>query len=188
MIASYTYADDQPISMTRGGETYYQTNYRGDVVALTDSAGAVVATYEYDAYGNLLKETGNVENPYRYAGYRYDEETGLYYLQSRYYSPETGRFLTRDKLEGFENEPLTLNKYAYGNNNPVVMVDPDGNAAWALGAVLLYPGAGLSGSRGNCSHSHRNCYWCNDSLREEKSKRKKSDCRKTEREPTLKAR
>ena len=97
VIASYTYADDQPISMTRGGKTYYyQTNYRGDVIALTDSAGAVVATYEYDVYGNLLKETGSVENPYRYAGYRYEGETGLYYLQSRYYNPETGRFLTRD--------------------------------------------------------------------------------------------
>ena len=97
VIASYTYADNQPISMTRGGKTnHHQTNYRGDVVALTDSAGAVVATYEYDAYGNLLKETGTVENPYRYAGYRYDKEIGLYYLQSRYYNPETGRFLTRD--------------------------------------------------------------------------------------------
>ena len=115
--------------MTRGGKTYYyQTNYRGDVVALTDSAGAVVATYEYDAYGNLLKETGNVENPYRYAGYRYDGETGLYYLQSRYYNPETGRFLTRDTFEGFENEPLSLNKYSYVHNNPVVYVDPDGQS------------------------------------------------------------
>ena len=110
VIASYTYADNQPISMTRGGKTYYyQTNYRGDVVALTDSAGAVVATYEYDAYGNLLKETGNVENPYRYVGYRYDGETGLYYLQSRYYNPETGRFLTRDTFEGLDEEPLSQN-------------------------------------------------------------------------------
>nr|WP_280525615.1 RHS repeat-associated core domain-containing protein [Kroppenstedtia eburnea] len=85
----------------------------GDVTALTDSTGAVVASYEYDAFGNLLKETGTVENPYRYAGYLYDEVTGLYYLQSRYYNPETGRFLTRDSFEGFENEPLSLNRYTY---------------------------------------------------------------------------
>ena len=86
----------------------------------------MVATYQYDAYGNLLKETGNVENPYRYAGYRYDKETGLYYLQSRYYNPETGRFLTRDTFEGFEKEPLSLNKYAYTENNPVMKIDPNG--------------------------------------------------------------
>src|SRR5690606_33192135 len=140
VIASYTYADDQPISMTRGGKTYYyHTNYRGDVVALTDSAGAVVATYEYDAYGNLLKETGTVENPYRYAGYRYDGETGLYYLQSRYYNPETGRFLTRDNFEGFENEPLSLNKYSYVHNNPILFVDPSGNYAVVVYAI---PGVG----------------------------------------------
>lgn len=85
-----------------------------------------MATYEYDAFGNLLRETGNLENPYRYAGYRYDVETELYYLQSQYYNPETGRFLTRDTFEGFENEQLSLNKYAYTHNNPVMNVDPDG--------------------------------------------------------------
>ncbi|QKI81212.1 RHS repeat-associated core domain-containing protein [Kroppenstedtia eburnea] len=129
IVAHYTYgANNELVSMTRGGKTYYyQTNYRGDVTALTDSTGAVVATYEYDAFGNLLKETGTVENPYRYAGYRYDEVTGLYYLQSRYYNPETGRFLTRDSFEGFEDKSLGLNKYSYVLNNPVINVDPDGH-------------------------------------------------------------
>ncbi|GGA59604.1 hypothetical protein GCM10007416_35760 [Kroppenstedtia guangzhouensis] len=128
IVASYTYgANNELVSMTRGGKTYYyQTNYWGDVTALTDSTGEVVATYEYDAFGNLLKETGTVENPYRYAGYRYDEVTGLYYLQSRYYSPETGRFLTRDSFEGFEDEQLSLNRYTYVENNPVNFTDPDG--------------------------------------------------------------
>src|SRR5690606_22241748 len=73
-----------------------------------------------------LKETGTVENPYRYAGYRYDKETGLYYLQSRYYNPEMGRFLTRDVFEGFLNETLSVNKYVYTENNPVMSIDPDG--------------------------------------------------------------
>ncbi len=128
IVASYTYGpNNEPVSMTRDGKTYYyQTNYRGDVLALTDSSGNVVATYEYDAFGRLLKETGTVENPYRYAGYRYDKETGLYYLQSRYYNPETGRFLTRDVFEGVNDEPLTINKYIYTVNNPVLNVDPDG--------------------------------------------------------------
>ncbi|MFD1397376.1 RHS repeat-associated core domain-containing protein [Kroppenstedtia eburnea] len=129
IVAHYTYgANNELVSMTQGGKTYYyQTNYRGDVTALTDSTGAVVATYEYDAFGNLLKETGTVENPYRYAGYRYDEVTGLYYLQSRYYNPETGRFFTRDADLGEEMEPLTLNKYIYAGNNPVMNTDSDGN-------------------------------------------------------------
>jgi RHS repeat-associated protein len=128
ILAIYTYGSkNELISMTRGDQTYYyQTNYRGDVVALTDSEGTVVATYDYDSFGNLLSETGSVENPYRYAGYRYDELTGLYYLQSRYYNPDTGRFLTRDTFEGYENEPLSLNKYVYTANNPVMLVDYDG--------------------------------------------------------------
>jgi RHS repeat-associated protein len=96
------------------------------VTALTDSSGNVVATYEYDAFGNLIKETGSVENPYRYAGYRYDTVTGLYYLQSRYYHPEIGRFLTRDSFEGFKGGPLSLNRYAYVENNPVTNADHDG--------------------------------------------------------------
>ncbi|GGA58417.1 hypothetical protein GCM10007416_34540 [Kroppenstedtia guangzhouensis] len=141
IVAHYTYgANHELVSMTRGGKTYYyQTNYRGDVTALTDSTGAVVATYEYDAFGNLLKETGTVENPYRYAGYRYDEVTGLYYLQSRYYNPETGRFLTRDVFEGVDTEPLSQNKYTYGHNNPVMNTDHSGYAVpMAVVAALKY--------------------------------------------------
>jgi RHS repeat-associated protein len=128
VVASYTYgSENEPVSMFRGGKTYfYQLNGHGDVVALTDQTGAVVNTYTYDAFGNLVNQTGTVENPYTYAGYRYDKETGLYYLQSRYYNPETGRFLTRDTFEGFEKEPLSLNKYTYAENNPVNSIDPTG--------------------------------------------------------------
>ncbi|EGK10824.1 cell wall-associated protein, partial [Desmospora sp. 8437] len=138
-MAHYTYgANNELVSITRGGKTYYcQTNYRGDVTALTDSTGAVVASYEYDAFGNLLKETGTVENTYRYAGYRYDEVTGLYYLQSRYYNPETGRFLTRNSFEGFEDEPQSLNKYSYVHNNPILYVDPNGNHPVIAVALMI---------------------------------------------------
>jgi RHS repeat-associated protein len=128
VIASYTFEGDHPVSMTRGGKTYYyQLNGHGDVVALTDSTGAKVATYEYGPYGDLVKKTGSVENPYLYAGYRYDEETGFYYLQSRYYDPEIGRFLTRDTFDGDENVPLSQNRYAYVHNNPALFIDKDGN-------------------------------------------------------------
>lgn len=71
-----------------------------------------------------------MENPYRYAGYRYDKATGLYYLQSRYYDAKNGRFITRDSFEGFQDKPLSLNKYAYTENNPVNLVDPNGR--WGI--------------------------------------------------------
>jgi RHS repeat-associated protein len=138
VIASYTFEGDHPVSMTRGGKTYYyQLNGHGDVVTLTDSTGVKVATYEYGPYGDLVKKTGSVENSYLYAGYRCDEETGFYYLQSRYYDPRTGRFLTRDTFEGEERVPLSQNRYAYGHNNPVINTDPTGHFIPAIVVVAL---------------------------------------------------
>ncbi|MBB6177498.1 YD repeat-containing protein [Anoxybacillus tengchongensis] len=71
------------MAMKKGGATYfYHYNAHGDVIALTDAQGNVVARYEYDTWGQLLSQSGEMadENPYRYAGYQYDNETGLYYL------------------------------------------------------------------------------------------------------------
>jgi RHS repeat-associated protein len=96
---AYTYDDNgHPLTMIYEGKTYYYlTNYRGDVIAMTDAGGAVVAEYSYDAWGNILTQSGTPEkidsiNPYRYAGYRYDEQTKLYYLMARYYNLDTGVF------------------------------------------------------------------------------------------------
>lgn len=72
-------------------------------------------------------------NPYRYAGYRYDESTGLYYLMARYYDAGVGRFITRDSFHGFVNDPLSLNQYSYTQNNPINYVDPKGH--WRVGSV-----------------------------------------------------
>jgi RHS repeat-associated protein len=131
IIAEYTWDNEgNPVSMTKNGQTYcYHLNGHGDVVALTDNNGNVVAEYEYDAWGNILSQTGSLasENPYRYAGYRYDEETGLYYLMARYYDANIGRFITRDTFHGFESDPLSLNQYVYSNNNPVNFTDPSGH-------------------------------------------------------------
>ncbi|MED5051002.1 RHS repeat-associated core domain-containing protein [Anoxybacillus rupiensis] len=116
--------------MTKGGVTYYHhLNGHGDVVALTDASGNVVAQYEYDAWGNIVSKTGALAtaNPYRYAGYYYDEETRLYYLMARYYDANMGRFITRDTFHGFENEPQSLNQYAYTKNNPVMYIDSSGH-------------------------------------------------------------
>jgi RHS repeat-associated protein len=71
-------------------------------------------------------------NPYRYASYRYDENTGLYYLMARYYNPNVGRFITRDTFHGFQTKPLSLNQYIYAENNPVNNIDPTGNFSISL--------------------------------------------------------
>jgi RHS repeat-associated protein len=90
--------------LTKNGITYhYHVNGHGDVTALTDANGNIVAEYEYDAWGNILFQTGSMasQNPIRYAGYYFDEETDLYYLMARYYDANIGRFLTRDSFHGF---------------------------------------------------------------------------------------
>jgi RHS repeat-associated protein len=84
-----------------GQNYFYARNAQGDIIGMVDANGNWVLEYKYDAWGKLLSTTGTlantlgVANPYRYRGYRYDTETGLYYLQSKYYDSMTGRFLTR---------------------------------------------------------------------------------------------
>lgn len=82
VIVDYTWdSQGNPVTMTVGGKTYfYHLNGHGDVTALTDANGNIVAQYQYDAWGNITSSTGSMKdtNPYRYAGYRYDKETGLY--------------------------------------------------------------------------------------------------------------
>ncbi len=130
VVQSYVYGENgQLLAMKKGGATYfYHYNAHGGVIALTDAQGNVVARYEYDTWGKLLSQSGEMatENPYRYAGYQYDQETGLYYLIARYYHPEHGVFLSLDPDPGDTDDILTQNGYTYVNNNPVKFVDPDG--------------------------------------------------------------
>jgi RHS repeat-associated protein len=133
----YSYdSNGKLLSMNDNGtEYYYVFNAQGDVIGLLDTNGTQVVTYKYDAWGNLTSITGTLastvgqKNPYRYRGYRYDSETGLYYLESRYYNPELGRFLNADDpnvssftLSSFSNKNL----FAYCDNNPVMNIDPNG--------------------------------------------------------------
>ncbi|TDX98076.1 UNVERIFIED_CONTAM: RHS repeat-associated protein [Lysinibacillus xylanilyticus] len=143
---AYTYDDNgNLLTMTYKGATYYYlTNYHGDVLALTNANGDIVAEYTYDAWGNTLSQSGIMAsiNPYRYAGYRYDEDTKLYYLMARYYNPDTGVFLSLDPASGDLMNPLSLNGYNYANNNPVMYVDPNGekpNAKDVASALFQVP-------------------------------------------------
>ena len=109
---------------------YYLTNLQGDVLGMVKADGTTVATYTYDPYGKPLTATGTfaATNPLRYRGYCYDTETGLYYLQSRYYDPTTARFLNADSFASTGQGILGNNMFAYCRNNPVVRIDINGTA------------------------------------------------------------
>ena len=118
----------------------YRKNAQGDITHILDSTGMVVAKYVYDAWGNhaILDGNGNdlasgvgILNPFRYRGYYYDTETDLYYLQTRYYDPEVGRFISQDDVSYLAPDNINgLNLYAYCGNNPVMATDPTGTTEW----------------------------------------------------------
>ena len=133
-----------PTAFTDNGTIYfYIRNLQGDIVKIVNSSGAVVVNYIYDALGKKLsvKDASDNEitdlnslallNPLRYRGYVYDDETGLYYLQSRYYDPLTGRFLNADSLfDTVSGTPLSTNMFAYCENNSVMRLDLNGSASY----------------------------------------------------------
>ncbi|UOO37196.1 hypothetical protein IZU99_08005 [Oscillospiraceae bacterium CM] len=140
------------ISRTAGTTTlYYLYNGHGDVVNIADSTGSIVMTYDYDAFGVVTTATGNIANSYLYAGYQFDDETGMYYLNARYYDPVTARFITADSYTGQANDPLSLNLYTYCHNEPMMNSDPTGHvdepsyfystSSRYLGSI---PGSGVS--------------------------------------------
>ena len=106
--------------------SFYGYDGHGSVRQLTNSAGAVTDTYDYDAFGNLISSTGTTPNVYLFAGEAYDDALGLYYNRTRYLNTTTGRFWSADTDEGEDEDPLTLHKYLYANANPVDGVDPSG--------------------------------------------------------------
>ncbi len=106
--------------------SFYQYDGRGTVRMLTNSAGQVTDTYEYDAFGNLLDQTGTTPNVYLYRGEQWDPDLSLYYLRARYYNPVTGRFMTQDPYGGEIHNPASLHRYRYASGNPVNFIDPSG--------------------------------------------------------------
>ena len=129
----------------------YIKNPYGDIVGLVNSDGIIVATYCYNEYGNILKENildNNYSeiihnNPFRYRGYVYDEETGLYYLITRYYDPKVMMFLTPDDENNYGVN--NVNPYCYCLYDPINRVDPDGNFSILTILVPVITGAIISG-------------------------------------------
>lgn len=132
----------EPIGFILNNEQFfYLTNMYGDITAILDAQGNEVAEYVYTAWGELLEiepsEPGNTEqyaiaekNPLRYRGYYYDSETGMYYLQSRYYDPQLCRFISADSYDYINTEDYNgTNAYAYCCNDPINCIDFNGNSS-----------------------------------------------------------
>ena len=119
-------AQNRPAVVVYNGFPYaYVKSLQGDVIALLDGTGNVVVSYVYDAWGAPIGKSGSMAEtlgtvqPFRYRGYVFDEETGLYYLRSRYYNPGWGRFVNADAL-------IDQNLYSYCKNSPMQFHDPSG--------------------------------------------------------------
>jgi RHS repeat-associated protein len=105
---------------------YYGMDGHGSVRYLTDTTGKITDTYDYDAFGNLISQTGTTANNYLFAGEQFDPALGVYYNRARFYDPKNGRFLNADPSEGTQDDPVSLHKYLYARNNPVSLIDPSG--------------------------------------------------------------
>ena len=130
---------------------FYRRNLQGDVTAIYNSSGTKVGEYAYDAWGNCTVLSGAATdvvryNPIRYRGYYYDIETGLYYLNARYYNPQWRRFISPDSIDYLDPESVNgLNLYAYCNNDPVNYVDPSGHLGFWAAALIGVAILGVAG-------------------------------------------
>ena len=140
----FLYNSQGVVGFVQNGTTYlFRKNFFGDVTAIYRGA-TKVAEYAYDAWGNctIVSDTNGIgtANPFRYRSYFWDNDLQLYYLMSRYYDPQVGRFLNADGLEYLDPETLGgLNLYAYCNNNPIMHSDSfgtDWNNTW-WGKLLI---------------------------------------------------
>ncbi len=145
--------DGRPYALQYNGTYYYYLlNLQGDVIGIANTGGTQVVSYTYDAWGDILSVTGSeaatlgAMNPLRYRGYVYDSETGLYYVQTRYYNPEIGRWINADGQ--LSTQQLTgANLFAYCNNNPLMYIDSTGEAPkwwqWVVSGAMVAVGTAL---------------------------------------------
>ena len=135
----------------KGADYYYIRDGLMCITGLVDANGGAVVNYRYDSWGKLMCITGSMagtlgkDNPYRYKGYYYDDETGMYYLKSRYYQPGICRFISADTIEVLDcqGDLNDKNLYAYCDNNPVMRVDTGGQIWITLGIMAAGGGIGM---------------------------------------------
>ncbi len=148
-LINYLYDSTGILGLVYNNDVYYYIkNLQGDIIGLLDSTYNKIVSYEYDSWGKVLSVKDNegniiidsnnigIINPFRYRGYYYDEETSLYYLNSRYYNPNWCRFVNADGIIGANQDILSYNLYTYVSNNPVFYKDETGEEALAAGLAL----------------------------------------------------
>ncbi len=134
---SYTYGDDLISQDRNGAAYYYHYDGLGSTRSLTDSQGNLANSYDYEAFGEVLSQTGTTENSYLFAGEQFDSSLDQYYLRARYYDQSQGRFTQQDSWMGRNYDPITLHKYLYANADPGNVIDPSGHFGLAsLGSTL----------------------------------------------------
>ncbi|MEQ8848076.1 putative Ig domain-containing protein [Botrimarina sp.] len=124
--ASYVFGADLISQLRDSVKIYYHTDGSGSVRALSDIAAVLQYHYEYDAYGRISSVVGSTTDSYLFSGEYRDAEVGLDYLRARFFDPSVGRFVSADPFGGIPQNPLTLNGYAYANDNPINYADPSG--------------------------------------------------------------
>lgn len=147
----YLYNNNEVVGLKYEGQNYYyMKNPQNDVLGIFDSNGVLVVKYTYNPWGKILSISGSLkdtlgkDNPYRFKSYRYDSDIGMYYLNSRYYDPEIGRFINADSIDNLQytimNDNYSKNLYMYCFNNPINKYDPNGNMAAGVlnGLKFLY--------------------------------------------------
>jgi len=139
-LLSARYEKDEQSGNCLNGYYTFNTDIRGSITNILNNTGSFTTGYVYDEFGNQIKtDEQDFLNEATYTGAIYDEESELYYLNSRYYNSNTGQFTTRDTYLGNIYNPATHNLYTYTSNNPVNFVDPTGHAGyhWAIAAGLV---------------------------------------------------
>ena len=155
IIAYYYGADGTPIgykyhSATSGKDVwevyFFERNAHGDIIAVYGASGTKYVSYSYDAWGNATvtyhnggASTSAAKNPFRYRGYYYDQDLGLYYNNTRYYDSKTCRWINADKYASTGQGMIGYNMFVYCGNNPIMLIDPTGEAwwHWAIGAAVV---------------------------------------------------
>jgi RHS repeat-associated protein len=133
-VKLYAYGSDLISQSVVSGPSSVVTHYHaydglGSVRALTNAAGTITDSYDYDAFGILIyssTSTSNLNTDYLYRGERFDSDIGQYSLRARFYNQATGRFWNQDTYEGSASDPMSLHKYLYASGNPVMGFDPSG--------------------------------------------------------------
>jgi RHS repeat-associated protein len=134
---SYLHGDDL-ISQSRDSAIhFYHYDGLGSTRALSSQTATVTDSYDYEAFGELLGQTGSTENNYLYTGEQIEPNTGNYYLRSRFYNPGSGLFLSMDSFDGLAQDPVTLHKYLYAHACPTNYTDPSGKISISIGGLSI---------------------------------------------------